>query len=256
MFNYLKFAIFQIIGFISSLPLVRKFTNSPQKYSNEEKFEFLQSQATKSLDLVNIKLNILGKERVPKEPVLFVINHSSMLDSFILISSIPKPVGVVIADVPTWRNIPIVKHWIDITKSVYINRENNREGIKSINKCAENIKEGQSMAIFPEGDLTWVKDPKSLVSDFKAGALKIAYKAKCPIVPMVIKNSLNTYEGYEPIGKINSKDVEVEFLDPIYEHLENPRLKTVELAKTIKEKMIDEMQKYQSKNPVMKQEII
>ena len=179
-----------------------------------------------------------------------------MLDSFILISSIPKPVGVVIADVPTWRNIPIVKHWIDITKSVYINRENNREGIKSINKCAENIKEGQSMAIFPEGDLTWVKDPKSLVSDFKAGALKIAYKAKCPIVPMVIKNSLNTYEGYEPIGKINSKDVEVEFLDPIYEHLENPRLKTVELAKTIKEKMIDEMQKYQSKNPVMTQEII
>ena len=87
-------------------------------------------------------------------------------------------------------------------------------------------------------------------------ALKIAYKAKCPIVPMVIKNSLNTYEGYEPIGKINSKDVEVEFLDPIYEHLENPRLKTVELAKTIKEKMIDEMQKYQSKNPIMKQEII
>ena len=33
-----------------------------------------------------------------------------------------------------------------ITKSIYINRENNREGIKSINKCAENIKEGQSMA--------------------------------------------------------------------------------------------------------------
>ena len=28
------------------------------------------------------------------------------------------------------------------------------------------------MAIFPEGDLTWVKDPKSLVSDFKPGALK------------------------------------------------------------------------------------
>ncbi len=154
----MKFAIFQIIGFISSLPLVRKFTKVRKNTLMRKKFEFLQSQATKSLDLVNIKLNILGKERVPKEPVLFVINHSSMLDSFILISSIPKPVGVVIADVPTWRNIPIVKHWIDITKSVYINRENNREGIKSINKCAENIKEGQSMAIFPEGDLTWVKD--------------------------------------------------------------------------------------------------
>ena len=101
------------------------------------------------------------------------------------------------------------------------------------------------MAIFPEGDLTWVKDPKSLVSDFRAGALKIAYKAKCPIVPMVIKNSKGTYEGYEPVGKINTKDVDVEFLDPIYSHIENPRLKTVELADTIKEKMINEMKKFQ-----------
>ena len=241
MFNYLKFAIFQVIGFISSLPLVRKFTKSPQKYSSEEKFEFLKEQATKSLDLVNIKLNILGKERVPKEPVLFVINHSSMLDSFILISSTPKPIGVVIADVPTWKNIPILRHWIELTKSVYINRENNREGIKSINKCAENIKEGQSMAIFPEGDLTWVKDPKSLVSDFKPGALKIAYKAKCPIVPMVIKNSKSTYEGYEPVGKIHSGQVEVEYLDAIYDHLENPKIKTTELAQMIKEKMLAAM---------------
>ena len=79
MFNYLKFAIYQIIGFISSLPLIRKFTKNPHKYSSEEKFKFLKDQASKSLDLVNIKLNILGKERVPKEPVLFVINHSSIL---------------------------------------------------------------------------------------------------------------------------------------------------------------------------------
>ena len=152
--------------------------------------------------------------------------------------------------------MPIVSSWAKLTKCVYINRQDNREGIKSINEAANNILKGQSMAIFPEGDLTWVKDPDALISEFRSGALKIAYKAKCPIVPFVIKNSRHTYEGYQPIGKINSKDVEVEFLDPIYEHLENPRLKTVELAKTIKEKMIDEMQKYQSKNPVMKQEII
>lgn len=238
MFNYLKFAVFQILGFISSLPLIRKFMKNPQDYSNEEKFKFLRKHARRSLDLVNIKLNIIGKERVPKEPVLFVINHSSMLDSFILVSSIPKAIGVVIADVPVWKNIPIVKHWINITKSVYINRENNREGVKSINKCAENIKEGQSMAIFPEGDLTWVKEPGSLVSEFRAGALKIAYKAKCPIVPIVIKNSKNTYEGYEPVGKIHSENVEVEFLEPIYDHIKDPRLTTRDLAENIKNKMI------------------
>ena len=61
MFNYLKFAIYQIIGFISSLPLIRKFTKNPHKYSSEEKFKFLKDQASKSLDLVNIKLNIFQR---------------------------------------------------------------------------------------------------------------------------------------------------------------------------------------------------
>ena len=194
-----------------------------------------------ALDLVKIKINVIGKEKVPKEEVLFVLNHSSMLDSYILVSSIVKPVGVIIADVPTWRHIPIVSHWLNMMKCVYIDRENNREGMKSIIQASENIKMGQSMAVFPEGDLTWVKDPHALISDFKPGALKIAYKAKCPIVPMVIKNSRGTYNGYEPIGKINSGNVEVEYLDPIYDHIENPKIKTKELAEMIKAKMIAAM---------------
>ena len=242
MLNYIKFALFQIVGFLLSIPELIKLKYNERKYSSIEKFRFVKSHAKKSLDLVKIKIKIIGKEKVPKEDVLFVLNHASMLDSYILASSIVKPVGVVIADVPTWRHIPIVSHWLNLMKCVYINRENNREGIKSIIQASENIKMGQSMAIFPEGDLTWVKDPNALISDFKPGALKIAYKAKCPIVPIVIKNSKSTYEGYEPVGKINSGNVEVEYLDPIYDHIENPKLKTVELSERIKEKMISVME--------------
>ena len=242
MLNYIKFALFQIVGFLLSIPELIKLKYNERKYSSIEKFRFVKSHAKKSLDLVKIKIKIIGKEKVPKEEVLFVSNHASMLDSYILVSSIVKPVGVVIADVPTWRHIPIVSHWLNLMKCVYINRENNREGIKSIIQASENIKMGQSMAIFPEGDLTWVKDPNALISDFKPGALKIAYKAKCPIVPIVIKNSKSTYEGYEPVGKINSGNVEVEYLDPIYDHIENPKIKTVELSERIKEKMLSVME--------------
>ena len=225
MFNYIKFALFQIFGFLLSIPELVKLKINEKKYTSIEKFKFIKSHAKKSLDLVKIKIKIIGKEKVPQEEVLFVLNHASMLDS-------------IIADVPTWRHLPIVSHWLNMMKCVYINRENNREGMKSIIKASENIKKGQSMAIFPEGDLTWVKDPDALISDFKPGAFKIAYKAKCPIVPIVIKNSRKTYEGYEPIGRINSGNVEVEYLDPVYDHIENPKLKTKELAEMIKEKMI------------------
>ena len=241
MFNYIKFAIFQILGFLLSIPDLIKLKINEKKYNSMEKFRFIKSHAKRSLDLVKIKINVIGKEKVPKEEVLFVLNHSSMLDSYILVSSIVKPVGVIIADVPIWKNIPIVSHWLNMMKCVYIDRENNREGMKSIIQASENIKMGQSMAVFPEGDLTWVKDPHALISDFKPGALKIAYKAKCPIVPMVIKNSRGTYNGYEPIGRINSGNVEVEYLDPIYDHIENPKIKTKELAEMIKAKMIAAM---------------
>lgn len=241
LFNYIKFAIFQILGFLLSIPELIKLKINEKKYNSMEKFRFIKSHAKRSLDLVKIKINVIGKEKVPKEEVLFVLNHSSMLDSYILVSSIVKPVGVIIADVPTWRHIPIVSHWLNMMKCVYIDRENNREGMKSIIQASENIKMGQSMAVFPEGDLTWVKDPHALISDFKPGSLKIAYKAKCPIVPMVIKNSRGTYNGYEPIGRINSGNVEVEYLDPIYDHIENPKIKTKELAEMIKAKMIAAM---------------
>lgn len=244
MFNYIKFALYLILIFLLAIPKLIRFELNPNEYSAEEKFSFLNKHAKRALSLVNIKLNILGKDKLPKEPVLFVINHSSMLDSFILVASVDRPIGVVIADVPIWKNMPIISHWTKLIKCVYINRENTREGIKSIIQASKNIISGQSMAIFPEGDLTWIKDPNALVSDFRPGALKIAYKANCPIVPLVIKNSKETYSGYEPIGKINSMTVEVEFLDPIYDHIENPKLKSIILSDNIKNKMINKIEDF------------
>lgn len=250
MLNYIKFATYQILGFTASIPTLNKFIKNQDNYTNTEIFEFLNKHANKSLKLVNINLNITGRDRLPKEPVLFVLNHSSMLDSFILVASVDRPIGVVIADEPVWRNMPIVNKWTKLIKCVYINRENNREGIKSINEASQNIINGQSMAIFPEGDLTWVKDPNALVSDFRNGALKIAYKAKCPIVPLVIKNSKETYEGYQPVGKINSIDVEVEFLDPIYDHIKDPKFKSSLLANNIKNMMINSIFEFNNKKKV------
>ncbi|QJA08366.1 1-acyl-sn-glycerol-3-phosphate acyltransferase [Romboutsia sp. CE17] len=244
MFNYIKFALYLILIFLLAIPKLIRFELNPNEYSAKEKFSFLNKHAKRALSLVNIKLNILGKDKLPKEPVLFVINHSSMLDSFILVASVDRPIGVVIADVPIWKNMPIISHWTKLIKCVYINRENTREGIKSIIQASKNIISGQSMAIFPEGDLTWIKDPNALVSDFRPGALKIAYKANCPIVPLVIKNSKETYSGYEPIGKINSMTVEVEFLDPIYDHIENPKLKSIILSDNIKNKMINKIEDF------------
>ncbi|MGL5329315.1 MAG: lysophospholipid acyltransferase family protein [Peptostreptococcaceae bacterium] len=247
MLNYIKFATYQLIGFSLSVPKLNKFKNNPDKFTSKEKFEFLHNQAKNSLSFIGIDITVIGKEKIPKEPVLFVVNHSSMLDSFILTASVDRPIGCLIADEPIWKNLPIVSHWAKIIKCVYINRTNNREGIKSIIQASKNILSGQSMAVFPEGDLTWVKDPNAIVSDFRNGAFKIAYKAKCPIVPLVIKNSKDLYEGYQPIGKINSHPIEVEFLDPIYDHINDSNLKSNQLADFIKNKMIEKIKEFKKR---------
>ena len=247
MFNYLKFATYQILGFSSSIPNLNKIKKNPGNFTNIEIYDFLHNHAKNSLKKVNINLTIKGKENIPATPVLYIANHSSMLDSFILFASIDEPIGCVVADEPIWKSMPIVSTWAKLTKCVYINRVDNREGIKSINEASNNILNGQSMAVFPEGDLTWIKDPDAVISNFRNGALKIAYKAKCPIVPFVIKNSKGTYEGIQPVGKINSKNVEVEFLPPIYDHIENPKLKTIELGDSIRNKMIESINIFNKK---------
>lgn len=239
MLNYIKFALFQILNFSLIVFQIKDLKKEPHNINSAHKF--LYNHAKKSLNIVNINVNVEGIEKIPKEPVLFISNHSSMLDSFILLSTINVPCGYVIADEPVWRNMPIVNRLAKILKSVYIDRKNPKKGMESINEASQNIIDGQNMVIFPEGDLTWVKDPDAKISKFRNGSLKIAYKAKCMIVPIVIKNSKGTYEGFNPIGKINSKDVYVEFLNPVNIHLKNPKIKTTELGEIIRKKMIDKM---------------
>ncbi len=67
------------------------------------------------------------------------------------------------------------------------------------------------------------------------------------------KNSKDTYEGYQPIGKINSVPVEVEFLEPIYDHIENPRLKSSVLGENIKNKMINTIENFRKSNKTFKE---
>lgn len=239
MLNYIKFAIFQVINFSLIVFHIKELKKEPHNIKVAHRF--LYNHAKKSLRLVNINVNVEGMEKIPKEPVLFISNHSSMLDSFILLSTINVPCGYVIADEPVWRNMPVINRLAKILKSVYIDRKNPKKGMEAINEASKNIIDGQNMVVFPEGDLTWVKDPNSKISKFRSGALKIAYKAKCMIVPIVIKNSYGTYEGFNAVGKINSKDVDVEFLDPISIHLENPKIKTTELGEFIRQKMIGKM---------------
>jgi 1-acyl-sn-glycerol-3-phosphate acyltransferase len=94
---------------------------------------------------------------------------------------------------------------------LFLDRQNIREGLKTILKGVELVKSGISVCIFPEGTRNKAADT---FLPFHEGSLKIAEKGKVPIIPMTIVNSAGIFEDHFP--KIKKATVVIEYGDPIY----------------------------------------
>ena len=79
-----------------------------------------------------------------------------------------------------------------------INRENDREALKTILKCIQMIREDQvSVAVFPEGYTS--RDGK--LHHFRSGVFKIATKTQVPIVMCTVKNTQNIFHNVKRLKK-------------------------------------------------------
>ena len=135
---------------------------------------------------MNIK--IVGKENIPKDACVFVGNHTSILDIPVIFYSLNKPVGFIAKK--EVLKIPILSYWLSKGKCIALDRQNPRDAVRMISEGVKNLKEGYSMMIFPEG--TRSLDGKTL--PFKKGSMKLATKAKVPIVPVTIDASFTSFE--------------------------------------------------------------
>lgn len=179
----------------------------------------------------NIRIQSKGVEHIPKEEaVLFVCNHPSAFDIPAILLSVPYPVGFLAKE--EIKKIPIVPKWMNLLGCVFINRSNPREALKSIHTSIEKVKEGQSLVVFPEG----TRSLSETVGSFKTGALRIAKKTNCTIVPVVIENTHLILEKNKYF--IKPHDIKVTFLPAIrgeeYEHKNEKDLSAL-LEHTIQE---------------------
>ena len=69
-----------------------------------------------------------------------------------------------------------------------------KEGLKTILKGIDYIKDGKSIVIFPEG----TRNKGEGVQDFHAGSFKFAAKTGCKIIPMVQTNTDCIFERQFP----------------------------------------------------------
>lgn len=156
-----------------------------------------------------VKVAVFGAENVPKdETVLYVGNHNSYFDILITYCRCPGLTGYVAKD--SMEKIPLLSLWMKRLHCLFLNRTDIREGLKTILTGIQQMKDGISMCIFPEG--TRSRDGKML--PFKEGSLKMAEKTGCAIIPMAITHSADIFENHFP--KIKPTRVILQYGQPIY----------------------------------------
>ena len=199
------FGIFSIIA-LPLLWLTGKFNSGLQHRISQR---IVKLAFGKVLFLSGIKKKVIGVERVPKDrSVLFIINHRGFFDVILAFYTVPVLSGFV--SKKEIAKVPGLRLWMRLIRCVFLDRENPREGIKAILKGIENIKNGTSMFISPEG----TRNSGEGLLEFKPGSLKMAEKAGCPIVPVAITNANKAFEDHLPW--IKPAEMTIEYGEPIY----------------------------------------
>ena len=140
------------------------------------------------LPILQIHIKKTGMEKLPRQGrFLLVCNHCSNSDPVILMRVFAKYQLAFISKREN-RDMFVIGPMMHKLQCQLINRENDREALKTILRCIQILKEDKaSVAVFPEGGIL-TEDGK--LHHFRPGVFKIAQKADVPIVVCTLKNTL------------------------------------------------------------------
>ncbi len=160
--------------------------------------------------ITGAKVIVIGEERIPTDTaVLYVGNHRSYFDVVLTYLRVPRLTGYIAKK--EMLRYPLLRDWMRNLHCLFLDRDNVKDGLKTILTAVEKVKSGISITIFPEG--TRNKVPDTLLP-FHDGSFKIAEKGNVPIVPMSIVNTAGIFEDHLP--KIKKATVIIEYCEPIY----------------------------------------
>ena len=157
------------------------------------------------------KVEVIGSENIPKDGgVLFVSNHRSYFDILTGFGYTKKPLGFVAKY--EMIHVPLLKQWMELVNCLFLNRQDIKQGLKTIIKGIDQVKSGVSVWICPEGGRNMNPDVTN-VKEFKEGSLKIAEKGKVPVVPVAIYGTYEIWEEHMPY--MRKSKVIIEYGKPI-----------------------------------------
>ena len=184
-----------IAGWIGGLLLVLLFlvavclpVDRETPPENDSKFFRLMAKLyiDLALHLGRIELRTEGLEKIPKEGrFMLVCNHLNELDPAVLLHCFASSQLAFISKKEN-KNMPIVSQVMHKLMCPLIDRENDREALKTILRCIDMIRQDKvSIGVFPEGYVSL----DGRLRHFRGGVFKIAQKTGVPIVVCTIRNT-------------------------------------------------------------------
>lgn len=166
-------------------------------------------------------IEITGIEKVPWDrPCMFVSNHRGFFDIIVLISLMKCPVFIVAKK--ELKMLPCINIWMYFLKCLFLDRKDVKSNIEVIKKGIQQIKDGLSLYIMPEG----TRNKGKGLLRFHEGTFKYSTRTGAPIVPVVMTGTAEIFENQLPW--IKKSHVTVDFLDPLYpDSLEKEQVKHI-----------------------------
>lgn len=213
MIRFLLVVIFVVLFLVLSIPLlvaewiIGKFN---QDLKDRSSLAIVNWAFRQVIRIAGTKVIVLGEENVPKDTaVLYVGNHRSYFDILLTYVRVPRPTGYVAKK--EMAKYPLLSNWMRYLHCLFLDRQNVKEGLKTILTAIDKVKSGISICIFPEGTRNKTADT---FLPFHEGSFKIAEKGDVPIVPMTLVNAADIFEDHLP--KIKKTTVVLEYGKPIY----------------------------------------
>ena len=199
-----------LVAFLFLYILCRRVdTSIPQEHDDPfyRKVTYLYCEAI--CTLLRMKLHTVGLEKTPSDGrFLLVCNHLFELDPVVIYACFQKSQLAFISKREN-DTMFMVGNLMHRLMAQLINRENDREALKTILKCIDLIKQDEvSIAVFPEGYIS--KDHHLM--KLRSGALKIATKAKVPIAVCTIQG---TDKVVGNLKRLRSTPIELHLIDVI-----------------------------------------
>jgi 1-acyl-sn-glycerol-3-phosphate acyltransferase len=164
---------------------------------------------------INFQIENLQTFKTISTPCVFVANHMSTLETFVLPCIIQPFRAVTFVVKKQLLDTPLFKHVMRSRNPVVVGRTNPRDDLAMmLEDGIKNLQQGVSLIIFPQRTRSSSFDSKQ----FNSIGVKLAKRANVPVIPIAIRSDAwNTGHIVREFGKIEpQKRVRFYFGEPIY----------------------------------------